>query len=80
MATPREEHPAENQIEILLPLFPFYVQEYIRAKRRYGSTPSTLLEYLYDFRIFFEWLIKEGLADAKAASSVSYTILATLRK
>ncbi|MCI2255604.1 tyrosine recombinase XerS [Domibacillus sp. PGB-M46] len=81
MAAPREERIAEQRIEAMLPSFPFYIQEYIRDKRRYGNTPSTQLDYLYDFRIFFEWLLKEGLApSAQSISEIPYSILATLRK
>ncbi|MCP3763775.1 tyrosine recombinase XerS [Domibacillus sp. A3M-37] len=81
MAAPREERIAEQRIEAMLPSFPFYIQEYIRDKRRYGNTPSTQLDYLYDFRIFFEWLLNEGLSPtSQSISEIPYSILATLRK
>lgn len=81
MAAPREERLAEQRIEAMLPAFPIYVQEYIRDKRRYGNTPSTQLDYLYDFRLFFDWLLKEGLSpSSQTVADIPYSVLADMRK
>ncbi|MFL0366071.1 tyrosine recombinase XerS [Pseudobacillus sp. 179-B 2D1 NHS] len=76
----REHQQAELRIEEHIKHFPYYVQEYVRAKKRAGLSPTTILEYLYDYKKFFDWLRQEGLADYKDNASIPYSVLEHLRK
>lgn len=49
-------------IEKRLDLLPWYVEEFIEYKSR-NSTEDTLLSYLRDYDIFFNWLVNEGLVQ-----------------
>lgn len=80
MASPREEQLMNTRIEELLKEMPFYVIEFVRAKLRAGLSPATLLDYLYDYLLFFRWLRQEGIINTADNVSVPYSILANLRK
>ncbi|MEK4031454.1 tyrosine recombinase XerS [Pseudobacillus sp. FSL P4-0506] len=76
----REYQQAEIRIEEQLKQMPDYVKEYVRAKKRAGLSSTTLLEYLYDYKKFFEWLRLEGIASEPDNASIPYTVLEKLRK
>jgi integrase len=53
-----------------LPAMPWYVQKFIDYKLP-DLSPSTLLEYIRDYEIFFSWLRAEGLSTADTNSGVT---------
>lgn len=53
-----------------LPAMPWYVQKFIDYKLP-DLSPSTLLEYIRDYEIFFSWLRAEGLSAAGTNSGVT---------
>ena len=80
MALTPEELQVLQRIEKQLKDMPFYVVEYIRSKKRAGLSADTLLQYLYRYQHFFQWLLREGLAEATDTASIPYSILAELKK
>ncbi|MDQ0427188.1 site-specific recombinase XerD [Planomicrobium stackebrandtii] len=80
MALTPDELQVLQRIEHQLKDMPYYVVEYIRSKKRAGLSADTLLQYLYQYQHFFQWLLREGLTDAIDTSSFSYTVLAKLKK
>ncbi|KHF37926.1 tyrosine recombinase XerS [Halalkalibacter okhensis] len=49
-----------QKLNSLLEYLPWYVDEYINQKQRKLSAAS-LLNYAHDYKIFFNWIINEGL-------------------
>src|SRR5699024_6543633 len=80
MALTPEELQILQRIENQLKDMHFYVIEYVRSKKRAGLSPDTLLQYLYRSQHFFQWLLREGLTDAKDTPSIPYSVLAELKK
>ncbi|GKW46944.1 tyrosine recombinase XerS [Planococcus sp. NCCP-2050] len=80
MALTPEELQILQRIENQLKDMPFYVVEYVRSKKRAGLSADTLLQYLYRYQHFFQWLLREELADATDTSSIPYSVLAELKK
>jgi site-specific recombinase XerD len=64
-------------LEQRLPLFPWYVEQYIQHKL-VDLSPSTLLEYTRDFEMFFHWMIQEGLSSALSMDRITLTNLEQL--
>lgn len=56
-------------LEQRLPLFPWYVEQYIEHKL-VDLSPSTLLEYTRDFETFFHWMMHEGLTSAPSINQI----------
>lgn len=50
---------------------PWYVEQYINYMLSKGSSPSSLVGYLNDYEIFFEWLIAEGISSAPSAKEIT---------
>lgn len=80
MALTPEELQILQRIENQLKDMPFYVVEYVRSKKRAGLSADTLLQYLYRYQHFFQWLLRENLTDSLDVSSIPYSALAELRK
>ena len=80
MALTPEELQILQRIEKQLKDMPFYVVEYIRSKKRAGLSADTLLQYIYRYQHFFQWLLREGLADAPDTPFIPYSVLAELKK
>lgn len=80
MALTPEELQILQRIENQLKDMPFYVVEYVRSKKRAGLSADTLLQYLYRYQHFFQWLLREGLAETTDTSSIPYSVLAELKK
>ena len=80
MALTPEELQVLRRIENQIKNMPFYVVEYIRSKKRAGLSADTLLQYLYRYQHFFQWLLREGLTDVKDTRSIPYSVLAELKK
>ena len=51
-------------LEQHLPSMPWFVHKYIDHKLP-DLSPSTLLEYVRDFQLFFSWMIEESLSPAR---------------
>ncbi|WP_198038773.1 tyrosine recombinase XerS [Planococcus lenghuensis] len=71
---------AEQHIERAVQNMPFYVADYIRAKKRSSLSPRTLSGYLWDYKRFFDWLREEGFTEAKTNKDIPYTVLENMRK
>ncbi|WP_281864954.1 tyrosine recombinase XerS [Planomicrobium okeanokoites] len=71
---------AEQHIEKAIQDMPFYVIDYIRAKKRASLSPRTLSGYLHDFKRFFDWLRQEGFTTAESNAEVPFTVLESLKK
>jgi integrase len=56
MPTPHDIVLYENRIKQMLPLFPFYISEYMKFLNNTGASVTTRLGYLHEFKHFFEWL------------------------
>ena len=80
MALTPEELQVLQRIEKQLKDMPFYVVEYVRSKKRAGLSAATLLQYLYRYQHFFQWLLREDLTDAAGMPSIPYSVLAELKK
>lgn len=57
--------------------FPWYIDEYINHKIK-DHSPLTLLNYLSDYEIFFDWLVVEGYYSGKR-TEVPLEVLEKLR-
>lgn len=79
-ASTRSKLLAEKQLEEHLKSLPFYVNEYVRAKKRNGYSVETLNGYMYDFKLFFSWLMAEGLTEAMQMQDIPYSVLNDLSK
>lgn len=71
---------AEQHIELALKDMPFYVEEYVRAKKQATYSVRTLSSYLHDYKRFFGWLRQEGFTDADTTAVIPYTVLESLKK
>lgn len=80
MAMTPEELQILQRIENQLKNMPFYVVEYVRSKKRAGLSADTLLQYLYRYQHFFQWLLRENLTESSDVASIPYSVLAELRK
>jgi site-specific recombinase XerD len=56
---------------------PWYVEQFIAYKLP-DLSPSSLLEYMRDYDIFFSWLLAEGLTDAKTVRDIPLDALEKL--
>ena len=57
---------------------PWYVEQFITYKLP-DLSPSSLLEYMRDYEIFFLWMLAEGLSDALAIRDIPLDALEKLR-
>lgn len=71
---------AEQHIEQALKDMPFYVVDYVRAKKRAAYSVRTLSGYLYDYIRFFDWLRQEGFTDSEKNVDIPYSVLESLKK
>ncbi|MEC2078728.1 site-specific integrase [Metabacillus fastidiosus] len=68
----------EQKYKSLLLLMPKYVEDYIDMMEKKQRSPSTLLNYLLDFKDFFEWLIQKSIADVDSIKNIPTDTLASL--
>lgn len=59
-------------------LMPWYVDKYSNYMLSKGSSPSTLLGYLTDYEIFYNWMIAEGISKVKSYKDITLTDLEKL--
>ncbi|MBU8908255.1 tyrosine recombinase XerS [Desertibacillus haloalkaliphilus] len=67
----------EQRLINLMNIMPPYVVEFLDSRLDYRS-PLTLFSYARDYQEFFNWLISEGLTDAKQIKDIPVDVLATL--
>lgn len=78
MANTRQHQMHEKMLEELIKTMPYYVVEYVDQKIGIRS-PSTLLNYVQDFKLFFEWLIAEGISEAIRIQDIPIDVLENLK-
>ncbi len=78
MAVSRQHMIHEKKLEEMVNIMPPYVGEYVDDKFDIRSS-STLLNYLHDYKIFFEWLIAEGISDSSHINDIPLSVLENLR-
>ncbi|PZE21748.1 tyrosine recombinase XerS [Paenibacillus xerothermodurans] len=66
-----------QELDKKLPLMPWYVEKFINYKLP-DLSPSSLLEYLRDYEMFFSWLLAEGLAQADSLKEIPIEALEKL--
>jgi site-specific recombinase XerD len=78
MANTRQHQVHEQKLEQLVKSMPFYIVEYVDNKLDTRS-PSTLLNYVLDYKLFLEWLIAEGIAEDKHIKDIPLSVLEKLK-
>ncbi|OCA90294.1 tyrosine recombinase XerS [Pseudobacillus wudalianchiensis] len=78
MAISRQHQLHEQRLHKMVKSMPFYVEEFIDDKLDHRS-PSTLLNYLHDYKLFFEWLIAEGIVDCQKIKDIPLYALENLK-
>lgn len=59
---------------------PFYIRDFRIEKNKEQISFRTIHQYLYRYKIFFEWLLKEGIADAPDIKEITLEHLSHIRK
>ncbi len=78
MANTRQHQVHEQKLEQLVKSMPFYIVEYVDNKLDTRS-PSTLLNYVLDYKLFLEWLIAEGIAEQEHIKDIPLSVLEKLK-
>ncbi|MEF2097288.1 tyrosine recombinase XerS [Bacillus sp. CFBP9009] len=78
MANTRQHQVHELKLEQLVKSMPFYIVEYVDNKLDTRS-PSTLLNYVLDYKLFLEWLIDEGIAEQEHIKDIPLSVLEKLK-
>ena len=69
----------QKKLDDKLNLFPWYIVDYIDHKSN-NLSPSTLLGYLYDYEIFFGWIIAEAGCPVDKIKDIPLSFLENLDK
>ncbi|HZG71076.1 MAG TPA: tyrosine recombinase XerS [Chondromyces sp.] len=77
MATSRQHQIHERRLQEMVKTMPYYVAEYVDDKLDHRS-PSTLLNYLHEYKLFFEWLMAEGITEARDMKDIPLSTLENL--
>lgn len=78
MAETRQHKIHEKKLNELVKLMPYYVGEYVDDKLDHRSS-STLLNYVHDFKLFFDWLLAEGIAECNDIKDIPLSVLENLK-
>lgn len=78
MADTRQHQVHEHKLEQLVKTMPFYIGEYVDDKLN-SLSPSTLLNYILDYKLFLGWLIAEGIAEGPEIKDIPLTALEHLK-
>ncbi|MFB5935537.1 tyrosine recombinase XerS [Peribacillus frigoritolerans] len=78
MANTRQHQVHEQKLEQLVKSMPFYIVEYVDNKLD-SRSPSTLLNYVLDYKLFLEWLIAEGIAEQEHIKDIPLYVLEKLK-
>ncbi|MGJ9384391.1 tyrosine recombinase XerS [Salipaludibacillus sp. CF4.18] len=60
--------------------FPWYITEYIEAKKKHRMSPTTLAQYSRDYINFLKWLIEQDITHQRKLSDVPIESFGELRK
>ncbi|MCR8631717.1 tyrosine recombinase XerS [Paenibacillus radicis (ex Xue et al. 2023)] len=66
-----------QELDKKIPSMPWYVEKFINFKLP-DLSPSSLLEYVRDYEIFFSWMLAEGLAEADSIRQIPIEALEKL--
>ncbi|MFD0679864.1 MULTISPECIES: tyrosine recombinase XerS [unclassified Paenibacillus] len=66
-----------QELDKKVPSMPWYVEKFINFKLP-DLSPSSLLEYVRDYEIFFSWMLAEGLAEADSIRQIPIEALEKL--
>jgi site-specific recombinase XerD len=58
------------KLESKLPTMPWFVERFINFKRP-DLSPSSLLEYIRDYEMFFQWMLAEGITKGNSINEIS---------
>ncbi|WP_436580663.1 tyrosine recombinase XerS [Heyndrickxia oleronia] len=78
MADTRQHKIHEQKLNELVKIMPYFVAEYVDDKRD-SRSPSTLLNYVHDYKLFFEWLIEKNIANCKEIKDIDLSVLENLK-
>ncbi|WP_148359031.1 tyrosine recombinase XerS [Peribacillus simplex] len=78
MANTRQHQVHELKLEQQVQSMPFYIVEYVDNKLDTRS-PSTLLNYVLDYKLFLEWLIAEGITEQEHIKDIPLSVLEKLK-
>jgi site-specific recombinase XerD len=67
-----------NELDKKVPTMPWYVDKFINYKLP-DLSPSSLLEYVRDYEMFFNWLMAEGISEATCARDIPIEVLEKLK-
>lgn len=59
---------------------PFYIRDFRNKKTKKKISFRTIHQYLYRYKIFFEWLLKEGIVEASGIKEITLEHLSKIRK
>lgn len=66
--------------ETMLKEMPFYIRDFKIEKIKQGTSIRTVHQYLHRYKVFFNWLLAEGIVTAPSIKEISLEQLALLRK
>jgi site-specific recombinase XerD len=72
----------DKDMEVLLRKLrhmPAYIEEFANYMLSKNSSPSTLLGYVIDYEVFFQWLINEGISNASQLKDLKLKEFEVLR-
>ncbi|MBV7509667.1 tyrosine recombinase XerS [Bacillus sp. sid0103] len=78
MADSRQHQIHEKKLMEMVKMMPSYVGEYVDDKID-NRSPSTLLNYLYDYKLFFEWLAEKKIAKVSNIKDIPISVLENLK-
>lgn len=78
MADTRQHKIHEQKLNELVKIMPHFVAEYVDDKRD-SRSPSTLLNYVHDYKLFFEWLIEKNITNCKNIKDIKLSDLENLK-
>lgn len=76
--TPEDEHIIES-IDLLLKELPSYVHLYKRYKETNETSIKTIQQYLYRYKIFFNWLKDTGVVEVGSIKNITLEDLENLK-
>ncbi|UNL87574.1 tyrosine recombinase XerS (plasmid) [Priestia koreensis] len=77
MPISRQHQIHEERLKEMVMGMPFYVQQFVDDKLDTHSS-STLLGYLHDYKLFFDWLMAEGFAECNEIKDIPLEALEKL--
>lgn len=75
-----DEIKVKESISRLLAELPYYIRDFKMEKENNKASIRSIQQYLYRYKIFFNWLIIEGIVEAATIKDVTLKQLDELRK